>query len=88
MRILLDAIAAFQFLLKGEARSFAAVIRAQVKFLFELGHDLRKRRMVRKAFPTYSDTMIYKGSVVFDYFLRGKRQGYNIPVRAKAPGSR
>ena len=88
LRILLDVIAAFQFLIKGEARSFAAVIRAQGKFLFNLGSDLKKRREVRKAFPGYSNAMIYKGSVVLDYFLKGKRQGYNVPVRTRVPKGR
>ncbi len=75
LRILLDVIAAFQFLIKGEAGSFAAVIRAQAKFLFNLGRELRKRQEIRKAFPTYSDAMIYKGSVVVDYFLRANDTG-------------
>ena len=76
LRILLDVIAAFQFLIKGEAGSFAAVIRAEAKFLFNLGRDLRKRQEIRKAFPTYSDAMIYKGSVVVGLFF--KRQ--TLPV--------
>ena len=88
LRILLDVIAAVQFLVKGDAGSFAAVIRAQGKFLFNLPRDLRKRKEVRKGAPTYPDTMIYKGSVVLDYFLKGKRQGYNVPARTSAPKAR
>ena len=79
LRILLDVIAAFQFLIKGEGGNFAAVIRAQAMFLLNLGRDLRKRQEIRKAFPTYSDAMIYKGSVVVDYFLKGKRQRFQVP---------
>ena len=85
LRTLLDVIAAVRFLLKGEAGSFAAVIRAQGKFLFNLPRDLRKRQEVRKNAPTYPAAMIYKGSVVLDYFLKGKRQGYNVPARGRAP---
>ena len=84
LRILLDVIAAFQFLIKGEAGSFAAVIRAHVKFLFNLGRDLRKRQEIRKAFPSYSDAMIYNGSIVVDYFLKRKRHRYQVPVRTRA----
>ena len=84
LRILLDVIAAFQFLIKGDAGSFAAVIRAQAKFLFSLGRELRKRQEIRKSFPTYSDAMIYKGSVVVDYFLKSKRHRYKVPVRSRA----
>jgi GT2 family glycosyltransferase len=84
LRIILDLIAAFQFLIKGDAGSFAAVIRAHAKFLFNLGRDLRKRQEIRNAFPTYADAMIYKGSVVVDYFLKRKRHRYKMPVRTRA----
>jgi GT2 family glycosyltransferase len=73
LRIALDVIAAFQFLLKGEGRSFAAVIRAHGNFLFNLSNELKKRKVVRKRLPTYPKTMIYKGSIVVDYFLKGQR---------------
>ena len=73
LRIALDVIAAFQFLLKGEGRSFAAVIRAHGKFLLNLSNELKKRKELRETLPTYPKTMIYKGSVVVDYFLKGQR---------------
>jgi len=70
--------------MKGDAGSFAAVIRAQAEFLFSLGRELRKRQEIRKSFPTYSDAMIYKGSVVVDYFLKSKRHRYKVPARSRA----
>jgi GT2 family glycosyltransferase len=73
LRIALDVIAAFQFLLKGEGRSFAAVISAHGKFLLNLSNELKKRKELRETLPTYPETMIYKGSVVVDYFLKGQR---------------
>jgi GT2 family glycosyltransferase len=73
LRIALDVIAAFQFLLKGEGRSFAAVIRAHGKFLLNLSNELKKRKELRETLPTYPKTMIYKASVVVDYFLKGQR---------------
>lgn len=73
LRILLDWIAAFQFLLKGEPKNFAAVIRAHYNSLLNLNRDLRKRRAIRQYFPSYCSAMIYPGSVVVDYFVRGKK---------------
>ena len=73
LRIALDVIAAFQFLSKGDGRSFAAVIRAHGKFLLNLSNELKKRKELRETLPTYPKTMIYKGSVVVDYFLKGQR---------------
>jgi GT2 family glycosyltransferase len=73
LRIALDLVAAFQFLLKGDVESFAAVIRAHGNFLFNLNNELKKRKVLRKTLPTYPETMIYKGSIVLDYFLKGQR---------------
>jgi GT2 family glycosyltransferase len=73
LRILLDWIAAFQFLLKGQSRNFAAVIRAHFFFLNNLNNDLQKRKVLRKTFPSYNDAMIYKGSVVFHYFFKKRK---------------
>jgi GT2 family glycosyltransferase len=76
LRGVLDMIAALQFLLKGQPANSAAVLRAHVKFLMNLSRDHRKRKEIRRMFPSYSDTMIYKGIVVVDYFLKGKKDGY------------
>lgn len=74
IRMILDVLAAIQFLLKGQGGNFIAVLRAHFKFLLNLPRDLRKRRDIRRTYPSYSDAMIYKGSVVVDYFLRNKRE--------------
>jgi GT2 family glycosyltransferase len=73
IRILLDWAAALQYMTKGEPSNFEAVIRAHYNFLLNLNRDLRKRRAIRKYFPSYCRTMIYEGSVVLDYFMRGKK---------------
>ena len=78
IRIALDWIAAFKFLLQGEPKGFAAVIRAHHDFLFNLNRDIRKRNAIRKAYPTYADAMVYSGSIVFDYFLRGKKKDFKL----------
>jgi GT2 family glycosyltransferase len=74
LRIILDWVAAFHFLMKGEPQNFMAVIRAHFKFLIGINRDLRKRKEIRKNFPSYSNSLIYAGSIVFDYYLKGKRR--------------
>jgi hypothetical protein len=73
LRILLDWVAALQYMIRGEPSNFEAVIRAHYNFLLNLNRDLRKRRAIRKYFPSYCRTMIYEGSVVLDHFMRGKK---------------
>ena len=78
LRIIFDLAAAFRFLLQGQGANFTAVLRAHVNFLLNLRRDLIKRKEIRSVFPSYSNAMVYKGSVVVDYFLRKEREGYRV----------
>ena len=72
-RILLDWIAAFHFLFKGSLGNFAAILRAHYSFFIQLNRDLRKRRRLRRDFPTYNSRHVYTGSVVWDHFVKGRK---------------
>lgn len=67
LRIILDWIASFQFLLKGQIRSFLAVFRAHFYILTRIIKLLDKRSKL-----PYKVGQVYKGSIVFDHFLNGK----------------
>jgi GT2 family glycosyltransferase len=87
LRILLDWIAAFHFLLKGEPKNFGAVLRAHYRFVAEFNQNLRKRKELQQTYPTYPDTLIYPGLIVVDYYLRGKKMvsGLKFKVQGFAP---
>ncbi len=74
VRMNLDGIAAFKFLLSGSPMHFFAVIRSHFSFYRTLPTTLRKRRALRKSIRSYATTAIYRRSIVFDYFLFGKRK--------------
>jgi GT2 family glycosyltransferase len=76
LRIILDWIAALQFLVTGDGKNFLAVLRAHGRFIITLPVGLRKRRELRKLYPRYNDAMIYGGSIVVHYYLRGKKDSY------------
>ena len=76
IRIILDWVAAFQFLFTGDWKNFLAVLRAHSSFIANLPAGVRKRRELRKLYPTYNHSMIYAGSVVVHYYLKGKRNSY------------
>lgn len=76
LRIILDWVAAFKFLVTADWKNSLAVIRAHASFLVTLPAGVRKRRELRKLYPTYDHSMIYPGSVVVHYYLRGKRSSY------------
>ena len=67
--MILDWLAAIQFLLKGDFKNSAAILQAHIDFLVHLGRDWNKRKAVASEFPTYDDAMIYKGSVLLDHFI-------------------
>lgn len=72
-RILLDVIASIKFMLFDTFADGWAVMRAHIDFLKELGSNYRKRKAVQQKKIRQAET-IYRGSVVFEYFIRGKRK--------------
>jgi len=73
-RFELDGIAGLKFLIGGEPKHFFAVIRAHFAFYFTIGKTLRKRKEMKKIPGFRFDTScIYKGNIVAEHFLRGKK---------------
>lgn len=73
LRLCLDWLAAIQFLFKAQPGNFTAILKAHYHALLHLNRDLRKRKELRRLLPTYSDRMMYKGIVVVDFFVRGRK---------------
>ncbi len=67
LRIILDWIAAFRFLANGQGRSFAAVFKAHF-YIFTHFLTLWSKRTN----APYQVDLVYRGSIVFDYFISGK----------------
>jgi GT2 family glycosyltransferase len=81
VRMKLDAIAAFKFLFSGDGKHFIAVIQAHLSFYSTLPRTFKKRRSLRKKIQAYSQTAIYSKSIVFDYYLRGKKKFSDLDER-------
>jgi GT2 family glycosyltransferase len=74
IRIVLDWVAAFHFLLKGQPGNFFAIMKAHLSFIGQIRRDFKKRSHLHREFPTYSKASIYPGSIIYDYYVRGKRK--------------
>jgi GT2 family glycosyltransferase len=72
LRFLLDWVAALAFLIKGQPQNTIAVISAQVAVVTSANSTLRKRRMLRKM-SGYSAKCLYKGVILFDYYIRKRK---------------
>ncbi len=73
VRILLDWLAAFIFLIKFQPGNTFAVLRAHLHFLKNLERDKAKRRAIHTDYPTYPRSVVAKGIILVDYYLKGKK---------------
>jgi hypothetical protein len=72
-RMALDWIAAAKFLVGGQWKNSMAILRAHVTFLRNLSREMKKRKKLQKAYPDYSKAGMLTRSIVFDYYLLGKK---------------
>ena len=72
-RLFLDGIAALHFLREGKVAYFKAVLRAHASFYRNAGHFLEKRRSEKPHVQQPNLKGVYRGSIVRDFFIRGKR---------------
>lgn len=72
VRILLDYLAAFKFLLSGKGGDARAVVRAHYHFIKKFGKNRAKRNAL-KGFP-FTTNNIYPGMIIWDHFIRKKNK--------------
>lgn len=72
VRILLDYLAAFKFLLSGKGGDARAVVRAHYHFIKKFGKNRAKRNAL-KPFP-FTTNNIYPGMIIWDHFIRKKNK--------------
>ncbi|MEM9822875.1 MAG: bifunctional riboflavin kinase/FAD synthetase [Bacteroidota bacterium] len=79
IRLIIDAVAALQFLLRGKFAHIPAIIRAHWTFFSHIGKVRKKRRYYQELVEKTSiqsrpnQTGIYHKSIVLQYYLRGKK---------------
>lgn len=73
IRLLLDYVAAFKFLLSGNPADTMAVLKAQYHFFRSIKINYRKRRALLEKYR-FSTTNIYNGLVLWNYFVLGKKK--------------
>jgi len=74
VRMILDGLAAFKFLLEGQPKSFSAVLRAHIAFYKGRKNYKTVRRQNRKVIHPNELSGYYPRSIVVDYYLRSKRR--------------
>ncbi len=77
-RMFLDGLAAFKFLFEGQFRHFFAVFRAHMSLYANLAKFLKKRKSLAPGIKINRHSGYYKRSVVWQYFLKGKKHFLNL----------
>lgn len=70
-RMLLDGIAAFRFLVKGEFNNFASVFNAHMAMYARFGSLLKQRKEIKASTTTFNSKGWYKGSILWARYFKG-----------------
>jgi len=73
-RMVLDGVAGLQFIVTGQFRAFTRIIKAHYDFYKSLPKLRKKRRELLTRIVVTDHPEIYKGSIIFDFFIGRKRK--------------
>jgi len=73
IRRFLDGVAAVFFLIKGQFRSFAAVLKAHHSFYRQMKNTKSKRENLKKLYGSLQTGLILNKSVVFEFYIKRNR---------------
>jgi GT2 family glycosyltransferase len=74
VRFVLDGIAGLKFLVSGNGGAFLAVVKAHLSIYPSIGMMLKKRKALQASIKNYPDTATYPHSIVYTYFVLGKKK--------------
>ena len=81
LRVALDWVAAIHFAATGAGEHGRAVIIAHLSFLRRIGREIQKRAITARKINNFNSGKIYRGLVVFDYFLLGRRKSTDLKAQ-------
>ncbi len=80
IRILLDIVASVKFMLFDSLADGVAVLRAHLHFMLDLPSNFKKRRTIDQRVVGGAFPPIYRGSIVYDYFIRRRRRYQKLKI--------
>jgi len=73
IRLCLDGVAGFKFLLSGNFSHLISLIKAHFWFHFHFVKNLKKRKKVKQLSTKFNDRGLFKGSILWAYFIKGNK---------------
>jgi GT2 family glycosyltransferase len=74
LRLLLDWVAAINFLLNGSFKDSKAIVKAHIEFFRQFSKENKKRRASSHLRDKKERALVYKGLLIVDYFLLNRRK--------------
>lgn len=84
-RILLDWVAIIKFLVEGSGADGVAVLKAHFNFFKSIPKEIKKRKQLRYQIPGFQIKNQYKGLIIFDFYLRKKRNFSDLKFKINSP---
>ncbi len=80
-RMAIDGVAAMVYLAKGEFKQFGAVFKSHMAFYGKLGTFLKKRRELKKTSTTFNRTGLFRGNLLWNYYVKGVKKYSDLNKR-------
>lgn len=80
VRIALDVVACIKFMLLDSFHDGLAVLKAHLHFISDLPLNFKKRKLINQRAVGGAFPPIYRGSIVFDYFVKGIRKFSDLGI--------
>ena len=81
LRLLMDGLAFANMIMRGQARSSLSIITAHWSFFYSLPRWLKKRREIQVNIQKHTTTGIYRKSIVYQYFVKGRTRFSDLEIK-------
>ncbi len=71
-RLILDGIAGVRFLVRGEMKQLASILKAHRDVYLKLGKTLKKRKAIKKSSTHFNEKGLFKGSILWQRYVLKK----------------
>ena len=72
-RMILDGLAAVNFLFKRQFKNFVAVITAHFSYYKSISELNKKRKIIQQNTKNYNRTGLFRGFIIYQYFFKGNK---------------
>ncbi len=80
LRLVLDGVAGIRFLMKGDFKNIAAIIKAHFNFYFTFSKWYKKRQLSKELITKRNEVGFFSKSIIVSYFLKSKKKFSELEI--------